>query len=110
MRTRTLDLPPCLPAERGAVGSITLEDRRPPRDEEEAASFKGMGRTRTINRERKGMTRAEFAPRCEMTVPELEAIERGELDEWWGGLRMIAEGLDMTLPALLREAHGRQEP
>jgi transcriptional regulator with XRE-family HTH domain len=83
---------------------VSIEDRRPPRDEEEAAAFKGLGHAITLIRERQGMTRVELAPKCEMTVPELEAIERGELDEWWGGLLMISKGLDMSLPALLMEA------
>lgn len=82
---------------------MTLEKRRPPRDEEEAAAFKGMGQAIAILRERHGMAREELARKCEMTELELEAIERGELDEWWGSLRMVAKGLDMPLPALLTE-------
>lgn len=38
-----------------------------------------------------------------MKVPELEAFERGELDEWWGGVRMVAKAFGMPLPALLIE-------
>ena len=38
-----------------------------------------------------------------MTRPELEKIERGELDEWWGGIRMVAKAFGMPLPALMME-------
>lgn len=78
--------------------------RRKPRDSEEAAAFKGLGQAITVVRERRSMGRDELAGKCEMTVPELEKIERGELDEWWGGLRLIAKALDMPLAALLIEA------
>lgn len=81
-----------------------VERRREPRNDEEAAAFKRLGRTVTTIRERQGMSRDDLASKAEMTVPELEAVERGELDEWWGGLRMIALGLDTTLPALFAEA------
>lgn len=79
--------------------------RPQPRDEdEEAAAFKGMGHAITILRERQGMDRDELASKCEMTPDELEAIERGELDEGWGGLRLLAKALDTPLPALLTQA------
>ncbi|HMI81903.1 MAG TPA: hypothetical protein VK480_08975 [Solirubrobacterales bacterium] len=39
-----------------------------------------------------------------MTRAELEEIERGELNEWWGGLRRVAKALDTPLPFLLMEA------
>jgi transcriptional regulator with XRE-family HTH domain len=83
---------------------MTPEQQRPPRDEEEAAAFKGMGQAVTIIRERRGMDREELAARCEMTPAELEEIERGELDERWGDLRLLAKALDTPLPALLMEA------
>jgi transcriptional regulator with XRE-family HTH domain len=83
---------------------MTSEQRRPPRDEEEAAAFKGMGQAVTILRERRGMDRDELASRCEMAPAEVEEIERGELDERWGDLRVLAKGLDIPLPALLMEA------
>jgi transcriptional regulator with XRE-family HTH domain len=79
------------------------QQRRPPRDDEEAAAFKGLGQAITVIRERRGMCRDELAVKCEMTRPELEKIERGELDEWWGGIRMIAKALGMPLPALMME-------
>lgn len=81
-----------------------IERRREPRSDEEAAAFKGLGHTVTIIRERQGMSRNELAAQAEMTVPELEAIERGEFDEWWGGLRTIAKALGMSVGALLIEA------
>lgn len=80
------------------------EQRRPPRDEEEAAAFKGMGQAVTIIRERRGMERGELASKCEMAPAELEEIERGGLDEGWGGLRLLAKALDTPLAALIMEA------
>jgi ribosome-binding protein aMBF1 (putative translation factor) len=82
----------------------SVERRREPRNDEEAAAFKRLGRTVTTTRERQGMSRDDLAAKAEMTVAELEVIERGELDERWGDLRMIALGLDTTLPALFTEA------
>jgi transcriptional regulator with XRE-family HTH domain len=81
-----------------------VEQRRPPRDEEEVAAFKGLGQAITVIRERRGMSRDTLASKAKMTVPELEKIERGELDEWWGGLRMIAKALETPFPALMMEA------
>lgn len=81
-----------------------VEVRRPPRDDEEAAAFKGLGHTVTIIRERQGMSRDDLASKAEMTVPELEVIERGELDEGWGGLRRIAKVFGMSVGALFIEA------
>jgi transcriptional regulator with XRE-family HTH domain len=63
-----------------------------------------MGQAITVIRERRGMSRDELASKAEMTVPQLEKIERGELDEWWGGLRVIAKAFGMPLPALMMEA------
>ncbi len=63
-----------------------------------------MGQAITAIRERHEMSRDDLASKAEMTVPELEAVERGELDEWWGGLRMIAKAFDMPLSELLIEA------
>jgi ribosome-binding protein aMBF1 (putative translation factor) len=81
-----------------------IEERRHPRNDEEAATFKGMGNAVTIIRERRGMDRDSLAVKAEMTLEELEKIERGELDEWWGGIRVIAKAFDMSLPALMMEA------
>jgi ribosome-binding protein aMBF1 (putative translation factor) len=81
-----------------------VEVRRPPRDDEEAAAFRGMGQAVTVIRERRGMSRDDLATKAEMSVPELEDIERGELDEGWGGLRMIAKAFGMSLPGLMMEA------
>lgn len=78
--------------------------RQPPRDEEEAAAFKGLGQAITVIRERRGIGRDALAAEAEMAVVELEAIERGEMDESWGGLRMIAKALDTPMPALFMEA------
>lgn len=78
--------------------------RKEPRNDEEAASFKGMGQVVTIIRERRGMDRDELASKAEMTRAELEKVERGELDEWWGGLRVLARALGMSLGALIIEA------
>jgi transcriptional regulator with XRE-family HTH domain len=78
--------------------------RRHPRDDEEAAAFRGLGQAITVIRERRGMSREELADKAEMTVPELRKIERGQLDEWWGGIRMIAKAFGMPVPALMMEA------
>jgi transcriptional regulator with XRE-family HTH domain len=75
-----------------------------PRDAEEAAAFEGMGQAVAVIRERRGKSCEELAAECEMTPAELEAIERGEIDESWGGIRMIAKALDMPLGALMIEA------
>jgi transcriptional regulator with XRE-family HTH domain len=84
---------------------LTPQQRRePPRDDEEAAAFKGLGQAVTLIRERNGMDRDERAAKAEMTPAELEQVERGELDEWWGGLRMIVEAAGMLLSTLVREA------
>jgi transcriptional regulator with XRE-family HTH domain len=83
---------------------MTQQPRRPPRDEEEAAAFTGMGQAITVIRERRGMDRDELAAKAEMTRPELEKVERGELDEWWGGLRVIAKAFGMPVSALMIEA------
>lgn len=81
-----------------------VERRRRPRNDEEAATFKGLGHTVTVIRERQGMTRDELAAKSEMTTPELERIEEGERDEGWGGLRVIAKAFGMPVGALLNEA------
>lgn len=81
-----------------------LERRDPPRDEEEAASFKGMGHAVTVIRERRGLTREQVASKAEMTVLDLERIEGGELHERWGDLRRVAKGLGVPFPALMMEA------
>jgi transcriptional regulator with XRE-family HTH domain len=84
---------------------MTRQQRRKrPRDDEEAAAFKGMGQAVTIIRERRGMDQDTLAAKAEMTRSELEKIERGELDEWWGGLRMVAKAFGMPFPALMMEA------
>jgi transcriptional regulator with XRE-family HTH domain len=83
---------------------VTAESHRQPRDAEEAAAFKGMGQAITVIRERRGMSRDELAARCEMTPAKLEQVERGEADESWGGVRLIAKELDMPLGALMIEA------
>lgn len=83
---------------------MSSEQRRAPRDEEEAAAFKGMGHAIATIRECRGMGRDELASRCEMTPAELEEIERGELDESWGDLRVLATELDIPLPLLLTKA------
>lgn len=83
---------------------MTPQQRRePPRDKEEAAAFKGLGQAVILIREWRGMDRDELAARAEMTPAELEKIEAGELDEWWGGLRMIAQAAGMPLSTLVRE-------
>jgi len=82
----------------------TLQRRRPARDDVEAALFKGLGHVVTITHERYGLDRDELASKCEMTRSELEKIERGELDEWWGGLRRLAKALDMSPQVLMSEA------
>jgi len=83
---------------------MTLQRRRRPRDDEEIAAFNRMGQAIITIRERRGMDRDKLAAKAEMTRAELEAIERGELDEWWGGLRVIANAFDMPLDALMVEA------
>jgi transcriptional regulator with XRE-family HTH domain len=83
---------------------MTAESPREPRDAEEAAAFKGMGQAITVIREQRGMDREELAAKSEMTPAELEKIEDGEIDEWWGGVRLIAKALAMPLGALMVEA------
>jgi transcriptional regulator with XRE-family HTH domain len=83
---------------------MEISEPEPPHDEEQIASLKGMGHAITIIRERRGLSREEVAPKAEMTVGELEAIERGELHERWGGLRTVAQALGVTLPALINQA------
>lgn len=80
------------------------EGHREPRDEEEAAAFKGVGHAITIIRERRSMTRDELASKSNVTVAELARIERGDFDEWWGDLRLIAQALERSVGALLIEA------
>lgn len=82
----------------------SLERPDPPRDEVEAAMFTGMAQAITVNRERKGMTREELAAKCGMTMPKLERIENGTLNERWGDLSRVANGFGMTLRALIMEA------
>lgn len=83
---------------------MTEQPRRKPRDAEEAAAFQGLGQAITVIRERRGMDREELAAQCEMTPAELEKVERGEADESWGGVRLIAKALEMPLGALMIEA------
>ena len=83
---------------------MVRQERGRPRDEEEAAAFEEMGQAVTAIRERHELSRDELASKVEMTEPELEAVERGELDEWWGGLCMIAKAFDMPLSELMIEA------
>ena len=80
---------------------MTTPQRREPRNPEEAAAFKGLGQAITVIREQRGIDRKMLASQCEMTVKELETIERGDLDEWWGGIRLIAQALDMPLADLM---------
>lgn len=83
---------------------MTEQPRRKPRDDEEAAAFKGMGQAITVIREGWGMSREELAEKCDLTPAELETVELGELDESWGITRRIAKALGMALPALMTEA------
>jgi ribosome-binding protein aMBF1 (putative translation factor) len=83
---------------------MTGQQSRSPRDAEEAAAFEGMGQAITVIRERRGMDREELAAECEMPPADLEKIERGEIDESWGGIRLIAKALEMPLGALMIEA------
>jgi transcriptional regulator with XRE-family HTH domain len=83
---------------------VTQQRRKRPRNDEEAAAFKGLGQAVTVIRERRGMDRDELAAKAEMTRTELEKVERGELDEWWGGLRVLAKAFGMPVGALMIEA------
>ena len=83
---------------------MTQQRRKRPRDEEEAAAFKGLGQAVTAIRERRGLDRDTLASKAEMTRAELEKVERGELDEWWGGLRVLAKAFGMPVGALMIEA------
>lgn len=83
---------------------MTGHQRRKPRDDEEAAAFKGMGQAITVIRERRGMSHEELAAKAEMAPAELRKIERGDADESWGGIRLIAKALEMPLGALMIEA------
>lgn len=84
---------------------LTQQQRRePPRDKDEAAAFKGLGRAVTLIREQQALNRDELAAKAEMMPAELEKVEAGELDEWWGGLRMIAKAAGMPLSTLVSES------
>jgi transcriptional regulator with XRE-family HTH domain len=83
---------------------MNSQRRRSPRDDEEAAAFKGMGQAITTIRERRGLERDELASKCEMTRGELEALEGGNIEEWWSGLRLLAKVLNIPLSALILEA------
>jgi hypothetical protein len=57
---------------------LTPQQRRePPRDDEEAAAFKGLARAVTLMREWKGMDRDEFAAKAEITPTELADVLPG---------------------------------
>ncbi|MGN6253537.1 MAG: helix-turn-helix domain-containing protein [Solirubrobacterales bacterium] len=76
----------------------------PPRDAEgEEAAFKAMGHAIRALRERRDMGRRQLASMCEMSDAELEQVEGGEVDESWGGLRLISKALDIPLAALIAE-------
>ncbi|MGN6662802.1 MAG: helix-turn-helix domain-containing protein [Solirubrobacterales bacterium] len=75
-----------------------------PRDAEEEAAFKAMGHAIRALRERRGMGRPQLASMCEMSDAELEQVEDGEVDESWGGLRLISKALDIPLAALIAGA------
>src|SRR3954453_21557914 len=78
---------------------MTQQQRRePPRNKDEAGAFKALGRAVALIREKQGMDREELAAKAEMTPAELEKVEAGSLDEWWGGLRMIAEAAECLSP------------
>ena len=83
---------------------MTVQHCRRSGDAEETAAFKGMGQAITVIREQCKMSREKLAELCEMTPAELEKVEHGEADESWGGVRLIAKGLDMPLGALMIEA------
>jgi len=63
-----------------------------------------MAHAITARRERRGMTRDELAEKSGLTLPELETVELGELDESWGNTRRIAKSLGMPLSALMTMA------
>jgi transcriptional regulator with XRE-family HTH domain len=81
-----------------------LERQEPPRDEEEAAAYKGMDRAVTALREERGMSVEELASRSGVPPAELQRIEGGEFAERWGDLGRIAKALETTLPALISKA------
>lgn len=83
---------------------MEAEQRRAPRDAEDGAAFKGMGRAITTLREERGWSREELAARSDMTPAELETVESGELDESWGRIRLIARAFGLHPGALLFEA------
>lgn len=89
------------------VGREALECSDPSQDEESIASDKAMGEVITMLREERGMSPEEVAQRAEMTVQNLEEIERGEVEPTWGELRRLAAALSVLLSALLRMVEER---
>lgn len=83
--------------------------KRSPRDAEEAAAFKEMGQTIRRLRESRDIPRNRLASICEMTEVELEQLERGERDEGWGGMRLIARAFAIPLADLLAAAQGPRQ-
>lgn len=83
---------------------MAAESQGGPRDDEEAAAFRGMGQAIAAIRERQGMGRDELASKAGIERSVLERIERGETDEFWGGIRSLAQALDIPLDALFIEA------
>lgn len=71
---------------------------------EDDAAFKGMGQVIAETRERRGIGREAFAAMIGRDRPGLERLERGEVDEEWGTLRLAARALEMPLDRLVELA------
>jgi transcriptional regulator with XRE-family HTH domain len=78
-----------------------LEQQDSPRDEAHVAELKAMGRLITFLRTG-NVSREELAAKCEMTVQDLDEIERGKREETWGGYRKIVEELGIPFSAFVR--------
>ena len=55
-------------------------------------------------RERAGITPAELAEKIGVREPDMEKIERGEVDADWATLRILAKELKLPLDALIELA------
>jgi transcriptional regulator with XRE-family HTH domain len=75
-----------------------------PRNAEDEAAFKGLGRAIATVREGQGLTVPELAGMIEEEPSILDLIECGKTNADWATLRVIAGALDLSLPVLIELA------
>lgn len=63
-----------------------------------------MGKTISMLRERAGISRADLAERIEVREPDMERIERGQVNADWATLRSLAKQFELPLSALIELA------